>query len=119
MLEATLMTMETLGASRGNVVAVLGPTIAQASYETGPDFYARFVETDPGSAAFFVPSEREGHNMFDLPAFIGHRLHAAGIGRFVSLGLDTYADEARFFSFRRKTHRGEADYGRLISAIVL
>ena len=36
-----------------------------------------------------------------------------------SVGLCTYADEARFFSYRRTTHRGEADYGRLLSAIVL
>ena len=111
--------MEALGAARGDVVAVLGPTIAQPSYETGPEFFARFVERDAGYAAFFVPSGKPGHRLFDLPAFIGHRLRTAGVGRFVSLGLDTYADEARFFSYRRTTHRGEADYGRLISAIRL
>ena len=118
-LEATLDVMETLGARRGDVVAVLGPTIAQASYETGPEFHERFCARDAGYAAFFEPSGKEGHNRFDLPSFIGHRLRAAGVGRFVSLELDTYADEARFYSFRRKTHRGEADYGRLVSAIVL
>ena len=57
--------------------------------------------------------------MFDLPGFIGHRLTHAGVGHFRSLDLDTYADEARFFSYRRTTHRREADYGRLISAIVI
>ena len=118
-LEATLDVMESLGARRGDVVAVLGPTIAQKSYETGPEFYERFVARDAGTAAFFVPSGKPGHNRFDLPAFIGHRLRTAGVGRFVSLDLDTYADEARFYSFRRKTHRGEEDYGRLISAIVV
>jgi len=35
------------------------------------------------------------------------------------LGLCTYADEERFYSYRRATHRGEPDYGRLISAISL
>ena len=118
-LEATLDVMETLGARRGDVTAVLGPTIAQKSYETGPEFYERFVARDAGYAAFFEPSGKDGHNRFDLPAFIGHRLRTAGVGRFVSLDLDTYADEARYYSFRRKTHRGEEDYGRLISAIVL
>ena len=118
-LEATLDVMEGLGAARKNVVAILGPTIAQQSYETGPEFYERFVTRDAGFAAFFTPSGKEGHNRFDLPGFIGHRLQTAGVGRFVSLELDTYADEARFYSFRRKTHRGEEDYGRLISAIVL
>ena len=116
-LEATLATMEGLGARRDRIVAVLGPTIGAASYETGPEFIARFVAEDAGSAAFFAPASRADHHLFDLPGYIGHRLRAAGVGRFVSLGLDTYADEARFFSYRRTTHRGEPDYGRLISAI--
>ena len=118
-LEATLETMETLGAKRADTIAVLGPTIGPASYETGPEFLARFLERDPSYAAFFAPSPRDGHHMFDLPTFIGHRLRAAGLGRFETLGLDTYAEEARFFSFRRTTHRKEPDYGRQISAIVL
>ena len=118
-LEATLVAMERLGARRATTLAVLGPTIAAASYETGPEFRARFVATDPALAAFFAPAARPDHAQFDLPGFIGHRLRAAGVGRFADLRLDTYADEARFFSYRRATPRGEADYGRLISAIVL
>ncbi len=118
-LEATLDTMESLGADRRNIVAVLGPTIGPASYETGPEFRDRFLERDADYAAFFRPSTRAGHHMFDLPGFIGHRLRAAGVGTFVSLELDTYLDEARFFSYRRTTHRAEPDYGRLISAIAL
>ncbi len=118
-LEATIEAMEGLGARRAAVTAVLGPTIGPASYETGPEFLDRFVAADPGYAVFFAPSSRAGHAMFDLPGFIGHRLRAAGIGRFDNLALDTYADEARFFSYRRATHRGEPDYGRLISAIAL
>ena len=118
-LETTLDTMETLGAKRADTVAVLGPTIGADSYETGPEFIARFVDREPGYAAFFAPSSRQGHHMFDLPGFIGHRLRKAGVGRFETLGLDTYGSEARFFSYRRATHRREPDYGRQISAIVL
>ncbi len=117
-LEATLDTMEALGARRTAVTAVLGPTIGPASYEVGPEFSARFMERDPTYAGFFTPSARTGHSLFDLPGFIGHRLRAAGVGRFENLALDTYADESRFFSYRRTTHRAEPDYGRLISAIV-
>ena len=116
-LEATLDTMEELGARRAAIVAVLGPTIGPASYEVGPEFSARFLERDTGYAAFFVPSARGGRSLFDLPGFIGHRLRDAGIGRFKDLALDTYADEARFFSYRRANHRSDPDYGRLISAI--
>ena len=118
-LEATLAAMEGLGARRAAITAVLGPTIGPQSYETGPEFLARFVAADPAYAAFFVPSGREDHAMFDLPGFIGHRLRTAGVGRFEDLALDTYADEVRFFSYRRTTHRKEPDYGRLIAAIAL
>jgi YfiH family protein len=118
-LESTLRAMELLGAARPNITAVLGPTIGPNSYETGPEFRARFVADDQDHARFFTPSGRPEHHFFDLPAFIGHRLHTAGVGYVTNLALDTYADEARFFSYRRATHRKEPDYGRLISAIVL
>ena len=118
-VEATVEAMLSLGAKRDGITAVLGPTIGQASYEVGPEFKARFVAADPASAAFFVESVGPDHHLFDLPGFIGHRARRAGVGRFEDLALDTYADEARFFSYRRATHRGEADYGRLVAAIAL
>ncbi len=118
-LEATLVAMERLGARRADVTAVLGPTIAQASYEVGPEFRAHFLAVGPDAARFFRLSARENHHLFDLPGFIGSRLERAGIGAFTDLALDTYADEERFFSFRRATHRSEPDYGRLVAAISL
>ncbi len=118
-LEATLSTMEAEGARRDDTVAVVGPTIAQASYEVGPEFFDTVVSLSPDNERFFVPSAKSGHHMFDLPGYVIARLTAAGIGSAKSLGLDTYADEARFFSYRRTTHRGEPDYGRLLSAIML
>lgn len=118
-LEATLAAMEGLGAERRRIVAALGPTIGQASYEVGPTFAASFRKADPANERFFRPSGREGHALFDLPGYIGARLRRAGIGAFADLGLCTYTDEARFFSYRRATHRGEGDYGRLISAVAL
>jgi polyphenol oxidase len=118
-LEATVEAMERLGATRDRIVAVLGPTISQAAYEVGPDFVERLTSENADNARFFRPSERESHAMFDLPSYIGTRLEAAGIGQFTNLGLCTYSDEDRFYSYRRTTHRGEPDYGRLISAIVL
>ena len=117
--EATLAAMEALGGKRDTTVAVLGPTIGGKAYEVGPEFVARFREADAANQKYFAPSPRDGHAMFDLPAYIGMRLRGAGVGSFVDLGLCTYADETRFFSFRRATHRGEKDYGRLISAICL
>jgi YfiH family protein len=118
-LEATLDRMEALGARRGAVTAALGPCIRQASYEVGPEFAARFTAADPSNARFFAPSERPAHALFDLAGYIVARLEAAGVGNVDDVGVDTYSDEARFFSFRRATHRAESDYGRLIAAIAL
>lgn len=118
-LEATLEQMERLGASRPAIRAVLGPTIAQQSYEVGGEFVERFTTADAASARFFAPASRAGHALFDLPGFIGARLRDAGVGAFENLALDTYADDARFFSYRRSVHRGEPDFGRLVAAIAL
>jgi YfiH family protein len=118
-LEATLATMEKLGAERARIVAALGPTIRQPSYEVGPEFVARFSAADPETERFFVPAPRKDHALFDLPGFIALRLTRAGVGQVEDLALCTYADPSRFFSYRRATHRAEPDYGRHISAIAL
>ncbi|MCW5718571.1 MAG: peptidoglycan editing factor PgeF [Bauldia sp.] len=118
-LEATLDRMLELGAKKTRIVAVIGPTIAQASYEVGPEFVQRFLAVDLNNARYFRPSAKEGHAMFDLPAYAAGRLERLGLASVAGLGLDTYADEERFFSFRRSTHRGEKEYGRMISAIAL
>ena len=118
-LESTVAAMEELGASRQNIIAVLGPTISARAYEVGPEFVARFTEADARNGDFFRPSPRETHAYFDLPAYIVARLRKTGIAEAEAVGFCTYSDETRFFSYRRATHRGEADYGRNLSAIAL
>jgi polyphenol oxidase len=118
-VEATIEAMEQLGARRGEIRAALGPMIRQQSYEVGGDLIERFGVEDPASSRFFAPAAREGHAMFDLPGYIHSRLTRAGVRYVEDLGHCTYADPARFFSFRRTTHRGEADYGRHVNAIAL
>lgn len=117
-LENTITAMEGLGARRERVVAVLGPSISQANYEVGPEFVERFTEADAGNARYFVPSGNAGHALFDLNLYTVDRLARAGV-QAGQLGRCTYAEEDLFYSYRRTTHRKEADYGRLISAIVL
>ncbi len=117
-LEATLQAMEELGAERGRIIAAIGPLIRQQSYEVGAEFVARFIDDDAEHARFFLPSQREGHAMFDLGGFIRMRLESAGVLLIDDLGLDTYADE-RFFSYRRSVHRKEPDYGRHVHAIMI
>lgn len=115
-LENTVSAMETIGAERENIIAVLGPTISQKHYEVGPEFVENLLELDENNSAYFIDSEKQHHAMFDLPSYIVDRINADGV-KASWTGDCTYADEEQFFSYRRKTHRGEADYGRQISVI--
>lgn len=117
--DATIAAMEALGADRSRIVAAIGPCIGRASYEVDDGFFARFCAADPENERFFAAGKRAGHHQFDIEAYVAARLAAAGIRSVTALGQDTYADEARWFSFRRATHRGEAGYGRQISLIAL
>lgn len=117
-LENTVTAMEGLGARRENIVAVLGPSIGPANYEVGPEFVERFSADDPENASYFTPSPNAGHAMFDLNAYTVDRLKRLGLAA-EKLDRCTYAEEDLFYSYRRATHREEADYGRQISAIVL
>ncbi len=118
-LENTVAAMVRLGARRGSIRAALGPCIAQASYEVGPEFPERLTGRDPADADLFAPSSREGHFMFDLGGYVVRRLKAAGVAEVAVAAHDTCAEDDRFFSYRRATLRGEPDYGRGLSAIAL
>jgi hypothetical protein len=118
-LEATVGAMADLGAAPSRMVAGIGPHIGQASYEVGPEFVDRFAAADPANRGFFAASPREGHALFDLGGYIESRLAGMGLARLARAGLDTCREEARFFSYRRASLRGEGDYGRCLSAIVM
>jgi len=116
--DATIASMTTLGADRANITAAIGPCIARASYEVDDAFRARFAARAPADERFFTDT-RPGHHHFDLEAYVAHRLAMSGLTRIITLGLDTYADPDRFYSFRRASHRGEPGYGRQLSLIGL
>ncbi|MFZ4542200.1 MAG: peptidoglycan editing factor PgeF [Rickettsiales bacterium] len=116
-VENTLNAMEKLGADRANIVAVIGPSIAQISYEVGPEFIDRFTPAD--QQQFFIKSNREGFHRFDLPSYVAQTARRAGLQRIAMLAMDTASNPAQFFSYRRSTLHAEPDYGRQISAIAL
>ncbi|MEM6781414.1 MAG: peptidoglycan editing factor PgeF [Pseudomonadota bacterium] len=118
-LQSTVDMMCERGAESETIRAALGPCIGPASYEVQIEFAEKFLEQDLANEHFFKSARKEGHLMFDLPGYIAKRLAEAGVNHVSLSGLDTYADEKRFFSYRRATHRGESDYGRQISAIVI
>ncbi len=119
-LENTITAMESLGATRATITAAIGPCIAQESYQVDGLFHGNFVTRNPSHAEFF---DRDigspSHYLFNLKAFCESRLQAAGIAHIHTLPDNTYTEESLFFSFRRTTHRAEADYGRQISAIAI
>ena len=115
-IEGTLEAMEGLGAQRNRILAAIGPSISQAHYEVGPELLDEFSAVDPEATRFFA-NGKDDRLQFDLPGYGLHRLREGGVAEAEWIRHCTYADPARFFSYRRATHRQEADYGRLISVI--
>jgi YfiH family protein len=118
-IEATVAAMEKLGADRSRLIAAIGPMIRQPNYEVGGDLLERFLASDAANARFFAPAAREDHALFDLAGYVAARLALAGVAQIEDVHRCTYADAEDFFSYRRSTHRGEADYGRHVNAIAL
>jgi len=118
-LEETVTRMIDRGARPGTIAAAVGPSIAQRSYEVGPEFPPMFMNETPENEQFFAPSKTDGHFMFDLPAYVARKLARVGITEVIRTPCDTCREADRFFSYRRACLNGEADYGRDLSAIVL
>lgn len=120
MLEAVVDAMEALGARRDAIAAVVGPCIGQPSYEVGPEL-GEAVRAAGGLAdpERFLSAGRDDRLQFDLAGYCVARLQAAGVGHAVALGCDTCADEARFFSHRRRTRAGGGPIGHQISVVAL
>jgi hypothetical protein len=118
-LGATLEAMEALGADKSTIQAVIGPCIGRASYEVSEDFTTPFIAEDEGNERFFQAGAKAGYPLFDLAGYCASKLQKAGLSQIFMMDKDTYKEEAVFFSYRRTTHRGEADYGRQMSVIAL
>ncbi len=117
--EATVAAMERLGARRDRIIAAVGPCIGRASYEVGPEFPQPFLDQAAANQRFFAPAARAGHWMFDLAGYVAAGLAAAGLAAVGCSELDSCADADRLFSYRRATLRGEPDFGRGLSAIMI
>jgi len=116
---AVVGAMEKLGADRARIRAAIGPSLALSSFEVGAEFRTQFLDKDPANARFFVERPAWPKPHFDLSGFVAGELDAAGICRIDRILHDTYEGEQDFFSYRRACHKGEADYGRQVSAILI
>ncbi len=119
MLASTVAQMEALGAQRRSIQACIGPCIGKVSYEVSADFVEPFMAEDAENDRFFGAGAKEGHPLFDLAGYCAFKLSRIGLSQIFIQDMDTYALEGEFFSYRRAAHRGEVDYGRQISAIVI
>jgi polyphenol oxidase len=117
-IEATIKSMIDLGADIKKIRAAIGPCLAQENYEVGAEFVERFVKEDEGTEELFTPKDSQ-KLLFNLPAYVEFRLKRSGVHHIALANIDTYANEGDYFSYRRATHRKEADYGRQISAIMI
>jgi polyphenol oxidase len=117
--DRTIAAMEKLGAKADRIHAAIGPCIAQKSYEVDAGFLEQFCESNRENERFFGDGQRKDHFQFDLEGYVAARLAEAGIRTVEAMGLDTYSQPGRFFSFRRATHLGEPNYGRQMSVIGL
>ena len=116
--DQAIAAMLTLGARVDRIAAAIGPSIARASYEVDHAFAENLLAEDDANERFLSDGPR-GQPHFDLEAYVTARLAAAGVRRIEALGLDTYALERDYFSYRRATHRAEPTYGRQLSLIAL
>ncbi len=118
-LENTVSAMIDLGAERAHIRCAIGPCIHQPSYEVDSGFRKTFLNQDPAFESYFTDGQSKERYQFDLPGFVQNRLEKLNLASIESSPADTYGEEERFFSYRRTTHKGEADYGRQISVIML
>lgn len=118
-VQATVSAMLDIGADRAQLVGAVGPCIASRSYEVDAPLADRFVEADAHNERFFASGVRAGHFQFDLEGYVVATLARSGVRSVDALGIDTYQNPERYFSFRRSTHRGETGYGRQVSLIAL
>lgn len=118
--ESTIAAMEGLGATRRRMVAAIGPCIGPKVYEVGPELEAEFLAQDAANARFFTRATPEARPHLDLSAYLADRLQKAGLPVVTTVNnACSFTSEKDFFSYRRSRLKGESDYGRQISAIVL
>ena len=101
-LEATF---SKLAVPPAEVMAWLGPAIGPEHFEVGAEVRTAFMAGDPGAAAAFAANAR-GRWQCDLVRLARRRLLALGVREIYGGRWCTFADRARFFSYRREGRCG-------------
>ena len=105
------------GSNTKNLVAVIGPSISEKSYEVQKDFKDKFLKKDKQSKFFF--KIRKNKTYFGLNKYVYYHLKKLGIKNLEIIKKNTFDPKNNFFSARRSIQNKENDYGRNISVIMI
>jgi len=105
------------GCEKKNIIAVVGPCIAQKSYNVKEDFERKFLKKDKRNKIFF--KKRKKLIYFNLSRYIKSQLKLMKITNLDTINIDTFPKKNNFFSARRSLYLNHDDYGRNISLIVI
>ncbi len=105
------------GSNTKNLVAVIGPSISEKSYEVQKDFKSKFLKKDKQSKFFF--KIRKNKTYFSLNKYVYYHLKKLGIKNLEIIKKNTFDPKNNFFSARRSIQNKENDYGRNISVIMI
>lgn len=111
----TVSAMKNLGAT--DIKASIGPTIQQYSYQISKDFYDDFLSESAQNIKFFKIGKEADKWQFDLPSYISEKIANAGVYDIENLGIDTYTNQSKYFSYRKYCHESKALDGNNIAII--
>ena len=116
--DATVEAMIALGADPSHMIAAVGPCIAQASFEVGPDLVDAVLDVTPWAEHLLSPGQGDRQH-FDLKHYLLGRLARLGVAHGEALADDTLTAQGDWFSYRGANAAGQRECGRNLSAIVL
>ncbi|MFK7973851.1 MAG: peptidoglycan editing factor PgeF [Rickettsiaceae bacterium] len=102
-----------------NIKAIIGPAIAQESYEVDMNYYKEFINMNVEYKELFIPSKNKNHFMFDLVGLVKKQLLQLGIEIVHIINEDTYVMPEKYPSYRRASHQGRQHTQNILSTIII
>ncbi len=105
--------------TQSEIVAIIGPSISQKSYEVSEDFYQDFIKQSTIYKKFFINSNKLNHYMFDIQSFVKLKIEKEGVKIIKHIKEDTYQINNKYPSYRRCLHKNEPYNQNILSAIMI
>jgi len=117
-IKNTVLKFKELDSKNEDLIVAVGPCLKKENYEVKNDMFEKFISKDKKNEDFFEKKDNDSY-LFDLRAFINREIRYLNIKNIENIEMDTYSDIKNFYSYRRSCHKGEKDYGRCISVILM